>query len=93
MAKQSRRAGRRGRTPGEWEELIGRFEQSGLSRKRFCAEASVPVSSLDYWRGKLRRERPAATSGFIELPAISTDSGWDVELELGGGVVLRVRRG
>lgn len=64
------------------------------------------MSTLSYWRGKLRdAEHPAAaaeteTSGdnaFVALTpgvdrgAPSTD--WDVELELGGGVVLRLRGG
>lgn len=93
MAKQDRRAGPSGRTRGEWEALIERFEGSGLSRQRFCSEAGLSVSSFDYWRRKLRGERSAARPGFIELPSIAADSGWDVELELGGGVVLRLRRG
>ncbi len=103
MAKQNRRRARSGRTRAEWEALIARYERSGLPRKRFCAEASVPVSSLDYWRRKLRQEgrqaapaTPAATAkakpGFIELPSIAAGGGWDVELELGGGVVLRLRQ-
>jgi len=93
MAKQNRRAGPSGRARGEWEELIGQFERSGLSRQRFCAEASLSVSSFDYWRRKLRREQSSAVPGFIELPSMATGSGWDIELELGGGVVLRMRRG
>jgi transposase-like protein len=102
MAKQSQRGGASGRTRSEWEALIARYERSGLSRKRFCAEASVPVSSLDYWRSKLRQEARQAPStlattaktkpGFIELPSIAAGPGWDMELELGGGVVLRLRR-
>lgn len=102
MAKQNRRGGPSGRTRAEWEALIARYERSGLPRKRFCAEASVPVSSLDYWRSKLRqeaRQAPAtpatatkAKPGFIELPSIAAGREWDVELELGGGVVLRLRQ-
>lgn len=93
MAKQNRLSGPSGRTRGEWEELVREFERSGLSRQRFCADAAVPVSSFDYWRRKLRRERATASGAFIELPPISSKSGWDVELELGGGRVLRLRRG
>lgn len=93
MATQNRQSGASGRTRSDWEELIGKFERSGLSRQRFCTEASIPVSSFDYWRRKLRRERAALAPGFLELPSISYPSGWDVELELGSGMVLRVRRG
>ena len=93
MATQNRQSRASGRTRSDWEELIGKFEQSGVSRQRFCAEVSIPVSSFDYWRRKLRRERATTTGGFIELPAISSRPSWDVELDLGGGMVLRVRRG
>jgi hypothetical protein len=93
MATQNRQSRAGGRTRSDWEELIGKFERSGLSRQRFCMDASIPVSSFDYWRRKLRRERTALAPGFIELPSISSPSGWDVELELAGGMVLRLRRG
>lgn len=93
MAKQKRRSGPSGRSRSDWEALVGKFDRSGLSRQQFCAEAAVPMSSFGYWQRKLRRERTAEASGFIELPAIASTSDWDVELELGGGVVLRLRRG
>jgi len=93
MARQKRRSGPSGRTRSDWEALIGKFERSGLSRQRFCAEAEIPMSSFGYWRRKLRGERTTEAPGFIELPSISSKSDWDVELELGGGVVLRLRRG
>jgi hypothetical protein len=93
MARQNRRSGPSGRTRSDWEALIEKFERSGLSRQRFCAEATIPVSSFDYWRRKLRRARTAEVPSFIALPSISSRSDWDVELELGGGVVLRLRRG
>jgi putative transposase len=93
MARQNRQSRPRGRQRGEWEELIAKFKRSGLSRQDFCSEASIPVSSFDYWRRKLRRERTAVAPGFVELAPISSRSGWDVEFELGAGVVLRLRRG
>lgn len=93
MARQNARSGPSGRTRSDWEALIGKLERSGISRKRFCGEASIPMSSFGYWQRKLQRQRTAEASGFIELPAIASRSDWDVELELGGGVVLRLRRG
>lgn len=89
MATQTTKRGSRSRA--EWEQLVAEYEQSGQSRKMFCAYQAIPVSSFDYWRGKLKRETAAA--GFIELtPPPSARGGWDVELELGAGVVLRLRR-
>jgi hypothetical protein len=84
-------AGTSRRTRSDWQALIREFERSGISRQRFCADASISVSTFDYWRRKLRDEDTAA-AGFIELPSISGRSDWDVELDLGGSVVLRLRR-
>ena len=60
----------------------------------------MALSTFDGWRRKLREtpvmreEAPQAL--FVELsspPGAEVPApGWDVELELGGGVVLRVRR-
>lgn len=81
---------RTSRSRAEWEQLINMYEESGQSRKIFCAYRAIPVSSFDYWRAKLKRE--AAEAGFIELTPPPACAGWDVELELGTGVVLRLRR-
>jgi len=85
--------GTSGRTRPDWEALIAKYERSGLSRKRFCEQASISVSSLDYWRQRLRSEPRRRAAAFIELSGVTASPGWDVELELGGGAVLRLRRG
>ena len=93
MARIKKRAGVSGRTRAEWEALVAKYERSGLSRKRFCDQESISLSSLDYWRHRLNREPRNEAVPFIELPTIATAPAWDVELELGGGAVLRLRRG
>ena len=87
---------RRRRSEAEWRELVERFEGSGQTRERFCAEQGVALSSLGYWRRKVHQGvchppagRPEAV--FVELQSAHS-SPWDVELELGAGMVLRVRR-
>ena len=94
MAMRKDVARRRSRADGE--RLVAQFEQSGLGRRAFCAARSIPVNTLDYWRRRLRREAPAR-SGFLELLPVAakagTSHGWDVELEFGDGVMLRLRRG
>jgi len=86
------------RSESEWRELFVRFETSGLSRAAFCAEQGVVLSSFARWWRRLRpaaRRAPAlmADPVFVELAA-ERDPGthWDVELELGAGMVLRLRR-
>ena len=89
------------RSPNQWRELFSRFEQGGQTRAQFCADQGVGVSTFDRWRRRLHQDGSGArvTSSdalFVELaqdaPAQSMTP-WDVELELGGGVVLRLRRG
>jgi len=84
----------RRRTASEWEELISRFERAGQTRKDFCLSQGVSLSTFDVWRRKLRgRTAEHRESMFVEVSRDepNTVSSWDVELELGGGVILRVR--
>jgi hypothetical protein len=89
MAEHKGRKHRNGRSRADWERLVSDFERGGLSRKAFCEQASVSVSSFDYWRRKLAAKAP----GFIELPTIERRVAWEIELDLGGGMALRLRRG
>jgi hypothetical protein len=59
------------------------------------------VSSFGHWKRKLAGQTPkvdAATADFVELTADVADppfahrDDWDIELELGAGLVLRLRR-
>lgn len=94
------------RTTAQWQKLIERFEGSGQTRGKFCAANGLALSTFDLWRRKLQatsavvaKERPEAL--FVELthsaqtqtaPTSSVTGGWEVELELGAGMVLRLRR-
>ena len=94
------------RSAAQWQELVERFKRSGQTRGRFCAAHGLALSTFDLWRRKLRatpaamnEEHPDAL--FVELTnsaqthAPLTSAGtdmWEVELDLGAGVVLRVRR-
>ena len=94
------------RTAAQWRTLIERFERSGQTRGKFCAANGLALSTFDLWRRKLQatpaaveEERPEAL--FVELthpaqtqtsPTLTGTGGWEVELELGAGVVLRLRR-
>ena len=95
--KTTRRWIRRSRD--EWCDLLARFEHSGQTREQFCIEQGVSLSSLSRWRQLLRdagsRGPAAGEALFVELTPdaeASRTPGWDVELQLGAGVLLRVRR-
>lgn len=85
------------RSEHEWRELLARFEQSGQTQEQFCADQDLVLSSFTRWRQKLRsasqgQPTAAAEALFVELSSESAEQRWDVELELGAGVVLRLRR-
>jgi len=85
-----------GRTRTDWEHLLAAYERREGTREAFCAAAGISVTSLDYWRRKLRGESSSSAPGFIELPIRGGDNdsalGWEMELALGDGVVLKLSR-
>ena len=87
----------RRRTANEWQQLVSQFERSGQSRRAFCSSQGLSLSTFDLWRRKLRgtpaRREESGESMFVEVAQVepTRSLSWDVELELGGGVVLRVR--
>ena len=89
------------RTPDQWQLLFDRFEHSGQTRDQFCHEQGISLSSFSRWRTKLRKQKAVAPPPpeyplFTELttavqPEESPASGWDIELQLGADVFLRLR--
>ena len=78
------------RRPSEWQQLIDEQARSGLSQTAFCAARTVSTTSFQHWKRQL-----AATAAWLDLgplPERSAATGWDVELDLGDGVCLRLRR-
>jgi transposase-like protein len=43
------------RSPEQWTRLVGEYEASGHSQRRFCAEHAIRQSSLRYWRRRLEQ--------------------------------------
>ena len=89
------------RSEDEWRELFVRFERSGQSREQFCADQGLAVSTFSRWRQRMRAQgdedaKLSSEAVFVELS--STDapdavaSSWDVELQLGKGMFLRLRQ-
>lgn len=64
------------RTREEWSGLVEELEASGESIGRFCAKRRLSVSSLKWWRWRLRSERRSAalvTTGVRLLPVDVVD--------------------
>ena len=84
------------RSAEEWQAVLSRFERSGLSHRDFCLAEGLAASTFWHWRRRLGGAGPVGGAGdgalFVELPEGRPAAAWDAELDLGGGVVLRVRR-
>lgn len=99
MSEIIRTPSRRRRGRAQWQRLLDAQSASGLSQQAYCARHHIAYSSFCRWKRELasveRNARPSGTSSFIELaaPIPSAESCWEVELELGNGVFLRLRRG
>lgn len=100
-----RTAGKPRRSRAQWQRLMLDYEASGQSQQVFCREHGLALSTFARWRqilGAPVAGGPAAEPQrlFTELrvpvssgaPAGGTPP-WEVELALGAGVVLRMRRG
>jgi len=100
--KPGRRSHRRSRN--EWAALIQRCENSGTGVTAFCLEEAVSTASYYLWRKRLRQEGAAPSApetpttvdpsapAFLELGQLPGQAGWELELDLGDGVVLRLKR-
>ena len=79
----------------EWRVVMADFERWNGSQASFCEARGVSLTTFQSWRRRLGLTAGAAagkSGGFVEIAAAS-GAVWDVELSLGDGVVLRLRRG
>ena len=77
---------RRRRSAEDWRVLVEEYADFVGSQAEFCRRRGVSSGSLAYWRRKL------GGSAFVEVSGPVAVRDWDVELDLGEGLVLRVRR-
>jgi hypothetical protein len=87
------------RTAEQWRSLITEQSRSGLSQQAFCKCKRLSLSTFRLWKGRLSASgEPTVTESeqqatWIDLGKLaSARSGWNIELDLGDGVCLRLRR-
>ena len=93
---------RQHRTQEQWQTLVDKQRDSGLSAMQFCKQEDIGYASFCSWRKRLTEE-PAADSassgeaGFLDLSSLMGASssagsglGWNIVLSLGNGVELRL---
>ena len=93
------------RTPDQWRVLVAEFESGDLSRRNFCDKHQIAPSGLYKWRHHFSQANH--TVDFIDIgaqvnspplqplpasPAESASRDWQIELDLGHGMRLRVYR-
>ncbi|MEY6434015.1 IS66 family insertion sequence element accessory protein TnpB [Thioalkalicoccus limnaeus] len=92
------------RTRADWQAVISRAERSALSTAAFCAAEGISTASFYLWRKRLGASNPPQGDvgeeapefldlGLLSRPVKMDTASWDLELDLGDGVVLRLRRG
>lgn len=90
------------RTPNQWQALLEAFNDCGLTKIAFCKKHRIAVSSFYRWQQYFANQVDDEATDFIDvtqpLSAVTAphsiqarDNDWQVELELGAGVVLRLR--
>jgi len=96
------------RSASEWRRLIEAQAASGLSQSAFCAQQGLSRATFGYWKRKLRQAESAQgpaggsethASDWIDVSALlgggaaPAGGGWQIELDLGNGLCLRLRQG
>lgn len=91
------------RSADEWGSLVREHEVSGLSAKAFCKERGIGEASFYKWHQRFAAEKSLPVSpalSFMDVSALAMAPGrergrqqWEIELELGEGLVLRLNRG
>ena len=99
MRKTARKGGGTRRSRAQWSTLIAQYRGSALTQKAFCSTRGLAISSFSKALREAREES-ADTERSPAFVPVSVDSAvhhvepsstWDVELNLGAGIVLRVR--
>ena len=78
------------RSAEDWGALVREFEASGETLKAWCAGRGFSPKTLSNWRCRLRGGGPEPA--FVAVPESAPPPALEVELDLGGGAVLRLRR-
>lgn len=90
-------------TAGQWQKIIDQQQASGMSQKDFCRDRNIGLSTFTNWKRKLGGKATATPKetltppdeAWIEIPSATREVAtqpWHLELELPGGVTLRMRQ-
>jgi hypothetical protein len=80
------------RNRDQWRRLIDEQAGSAMTQAAFCRAKAISLASFQNWKRRLSAEEPGEP--WFELGTLGSAQAarWDIELELGGGIWLRLRR-
>lgn len=79
-------------TSQEIEQLLAGFEPSGLSRRKYCEQQNIRLTTFDYYRHRQRRGW-RQTSTKAKLRRVELEPGCRTEEQPGKGFALVLAKG
>ena len=82
----------------QWQALITEQQNSAMTQSAFCRSKALCLATFYNWKRKLHSAESSAIDAapqWVELPVIDPSAPqqtWDIELELPGNVILRMRQ-
>ncbi len=86
------------RSRAQWLTIIKEFRASGLASHAYCEQMGLPFTTFTKWQARLN----TTSTDVARFVALNCESepigeedklGWDLDLSLGDGITLRLRRG
>jgi len=72
----------------QWQEILARHSEAGMSVREFCKVEGISEASFHKWHRRLFGPTKAA---FVEIPReVGQGRGIRAELDLGQGMVFRI---
>jgi hypothetical protein len=72
-----------------WQELLRRWQASGLSQAQSCQRRGIPIWRFTWWKRRLGAEGVDRGSSFVPVQVAAPPPAGELELTLRGGRVLR----
>ena len=91
--KRTRASVRSGERERFWRELVEGQQRSGVSIRQWCHRRGVSEPSFYFWRRELAHRGAGPQIVPVEVSPSSPISNADLEIELPGPVIVRVRAG
>jgi len=76
----------------DWQEILQKIEQSGLSIAQYCRENDIKTHTVRYWKQKLVKQE---TSGFVRIATCEPTQAMEiiypsgVRLKLSAGIPIK----